>query len=378
MNTSIDNKITKLIIKGLVIATPGKLRKKIGQLDSDINNVNFRDIFMGSTQSKKIKIHNTTEDTIYISYPQKNLGIEFNIEPYGLSPAGYGELILHFDTKNHNYGKISEEILLHTKVNDKIILGKIYLHANIIEDFSTLSAEELAASPQISIKNKIITLKNLKQGELRTEKIEIENLGISNLHIRNIQTYRKEFTVEPTSLVVKAGSKNSFYVSITTPQHSPKIKTSITVISNDPDNSVVNITIMGEVDIPEGDKARSMVNEVSIEKAKSVLNSFKGQEDFVILDVRTEDEYNRGCIEGAVNLDVEKPDFIKMLKLLNTKKKYLIYCKSGIRSKLAVDLMSKMDFVNVYHMYEGIDGWMAERLELKDPNNLLFINKKLK
>ena len=345
------------------------MRKKIGQLDSDINSVNFKDVFMGSIISHKIKIYNTTEDTIYISYPKENVGIKLDINPYKLPPTAYGELVLHFDTKKHNYGKISEEIFLQTEINGKDKVGKIFLKANIIEDFSTLSAEELAALPQISIPNKTIILQNLKPDVLRTEEIEIKNLGSSNLYIRNIQTFNKTFTVEPTSFAINPGSKKSFHIRVTPAHHSERIKTSIAVISNDPNLSVLNITVIGEVDLPVNTK-NSMISEISIEKAEFILKSFKGQEDFVILDVRTEEEYKNGCIKNAVNLNFEDPAFVKMLKLFDTEKIYLVYCKSGYRSRLAIELMSNMNFKKIYHMFEGIDGWKAEHLELNDPNKL--------
>ncbi len=368
VNTSIDKKITKLIIKGFVIATPGKLRKKIGYLDSDMNSVDFGDILMGSILSQKIKIHNTTKDTIYISYPKENIGIQLEIDPYKLPPAAYGELVLHFDTKKQKFGTISDVIFLNTGISDQVKSGKIKIRANIIEDFSTLSAEELAASPQIFVQNETIILDDLKPGVLKTEKIVIENNGLRDLYIRNIQTYSKEFNIEPTELIINPGKKASFGLSIKPENYALKLKTSISIVSNDPKRSIIKLTVLGEVNIPESDKARSVINEISIEKAKFILKSFKGQEDFVILDVRTEEEYNSGCIEGAVNLDVEKPDFTKMLKLFDTEKIYLVYCKSGYRSRKAIELMNKINFTQIYHMFEGIDGWKAEHLELKEPN----------
>ncbi|RLC48272.1 MAG: hypothetical protein DRI23_10565 [Candidatus Cloacimonadota bacterium] len=351
-----------------MIATPGKLRKKIGYLDSDMNSVDFGDILMGSILSQKIKIHNTTKDTIYISYPKENIGIQLEIDPYKLPPAAYGELVLHFDTKKQKFGTISDVIFLNTGISDQVKSGKIKIRANIIEDFSTLSAEELAASPQIFVQNETIILDDLKPGVLKTEKIVIENNGLRDLYIRNIQTYSKEFNIEPTELIINPGKKASFGLSIKPENYASKLKTSISIVSNDPKRSIIKLTVLGEVNIPESDKARSVINEISIEKAKFILKSFKGQEDFVILDVRTEEEYNSGCIEGAVNLDVEKPDFTKMLKLFDTEKIYLVYCKSGYRSRKAIELMNKINFTQIYHMFEGIDGWKAEHLELKEPN----------
>ena len=57
----------------------------------------------------------------------------------------------------------------------------------------------------------------------------------------------------------------------------------------------------------------------------------------VILDVRTEDEWNQGIIPGAINIDIYKGQgFIYQVDELDKFKTYYIYCRSGGRSGQAV------------------------------------------
>ncbi len=182
------------------MATPGKLRKKIGPLDADKNKMNLGAIFVGSHHTTEIKIHNTTEETLYISYSGSSdlEGLEIIIDPAILHPAEYGKLVLVFNEKNQKYGKISKEILLDIEAEGQFWQGKIFFNANLVEDFSVLSAEEMANSPQISIKETMITIKSLKPGITRTETLEIGNTGFRDLYIHNIQTFNKQFYIEPT------------------------------------------------------------------------------------------------------------------------------------------------------------------------------------
>jgi rhodanese-related sulfurtransferase len=70
-------------------------------------------------------------------------------------------------------------------------------------------------------------------------------------------------------------------------------------------------------------------------------------ENTIILDVRTPAEYNEGHLEGAVNLDVQAPNFLILLGQLPTDGDYIVYCKSGNRSGQATQVMTTKGFTNV-------------------------------
>lgn len=369
--TSIDNTIIKLVTIGYVIATPGKLRKHIGPLDADNDQINLGEMFLGTKQTKVIKIHNTEEDPMHITLRGEYDGIEVEIEPSILAPAKYGNLLVHFNSENKKYGKNSETIQFDIKFADENLSGGLTLNTNIVEDFSKLTSEEKANPPKIKIlqdkRTRIIS--NLKLNELTTEVIELENMGTRDLHIRNIQSYDKMFNIKPTSFIIEPGKKGTFNVSVIPKGGGEKLKSIITIISNDPIQSVLNFTIIGKLDLPKGSITKNRAIDIPIGKAANLVTSSIGKDDFVILDVRTDDEFDNGCIEGAVNIDFNSSDFYKMLKLMDKSKTYLVYCQSGIRSKKAIEQMSEIGFKMIYHMHEGIEGWKAKRLELVDPNS---------
>ena len=302
-----------------------------------------------------------------ISIVEKLDGIEMEINPEILYPANYGELVIHFNSENRNFGNFATVIQFNLEYAGNQQLGNIFINANIIEDFSELTTAELANPPQISVNNKTLIIKDLNPEELRTEVIEVENIGTRDLHIRNIQTSDKRFSIAPSKFVVNPGKKSSFNISIKPDDSIKKLKSIITIISNDPMQSIINFTIVGEVDLPEGSSAKEMVIEIQVGKAKNIIHSNLGKDEFVILDVRTEEEYSNGYIENAINLNFYDTNFKKMLKLMDKQKTYLVYCQSGIRSKKTVDFMSEMGYKKIYHMHEGIAGWEAMQMKLIAP-----------
>ena len=88
-------------------------------------------------------------------------------------------------------------------------------------------------------------------------------------------------------------------------------------------------------------------------------------EESVIIDVRTDDEFSTGYIEGAVNIDFYMGNkFISEIDKLDKSKSYFIYCKSGARSGQTCELMKQKDFKKVYNLEGGILGWTGELEEL--------------
>jgi rhodanese-related sulfurtransferase len=58
-----------------------------------------------------------------------------------------------------------------------------------------------------------------------------------------------------------------------------------------------------------------------------------------IIDVRTPAEFSSGHVEGAVNYDVQSPQFAAQIATLDADGEYLVYCRSGNRSQAAAAQM---------------------------------------
>lgn len=85
-------------------------------------------------------------------------------------------------------------------------------------------------------------------------------------------------------------------------------------------------------------------------------------ENVVLLDVRTPQEFATGHIPNATNLNYNDPNFAQNVNALDKSKTYLVYCKSGVRSGNAANLMQSSGFNTIYTLQGGIMGW-SEPLE---------------
>lgn len=81
-----------------------------------------------------------------------------------------------------------------------------------------------------------------------------------------------------------------------------------------------------------------------------------------VIDVRRPDEFAAGHIEGAVNYNVEGPDFATQIAALDPSGVYAVYCHSGNRSQVAVAAMADAGITGIYELQTGIAGWEAAGL----------------
>lgn len=95
---------------------------------------------------------------------------------------------------------------------------------------------------------------------------------------------------------------------------------------------------------------------ITAAEAKEIMDTETG---YVILDVRTEEEFAEGHIEGAILIPndeiAEKAEGI----LTDKDQKILVYCRSGRRSKLAAEALLALGYTNVWE-FGGIIDWPYE------------------
>jgi rhodanese-related sulfurtransferase len=106
---------------------------------------------------------------------------------------------------------------------------------------------------------------------------------------------------------------------------------------------------------PHGEKSpvAKGVKNVGVEE----FDKLRAGKNAVVLDVRTEKEFNSGHIPGAINLDYNSPDFGKKVGELDKSKTYLVHCAGGVRSAKACSVMDKIAFTNVVNLAPGFKGW---------------------
>jgi len=77
-----------------------------------------------------------------------------------------------------------------------------------------------------------------------------------------------------------------------------------------------------------------------------------------LVDVRTIDEYASGTIGQAIQIDITSPYFIKNArKKLDKSRPVAVFCRSGVRSMRAAQMMGKEGFPVIYNLKGGILAW---------------------
>jgi rhodanese-related sulfurtransferase len=106
-------------------------------------------------------------------------------------------------------------------------------------------------------------------------------------------------------------------------------------------------------------------NDVSVVEAYDLIVENRSNPKFIVLDVRTPQEFAESRLENALNLDYHSNNFEAEISKLSRDGKYLVYCRSGRRSSNAVKLMDNLGFKDVKNMQGGITKWTNKGLPVK-------------
>ena len=111
-------------------------------------------------------------------------------------------------------------------------------------------------------------------------------------------------------------------------------------------------------DLNSADSNNTSVQDYSIIDVVSAHDIIEN-EDVVIIDVRSKNEYNTGYIENAINIPVDSIQY-KIGNIVPDKdKKILLYCRSGARAQEAAKKLASLGYSNVYS-FGGIVDWPYE------------------
>jgi len=85
------------------------------------------------------------------------------------------------------------------------------------------------------------------------------------------------------------------------------------------------------------------------------------QNDYIIVDVRTPEEFANGALPKAINISVTSLNFPFEINKLDKTKAVMIYCKAGSRSARAAVAMKALGFDKIYELEGGYMAWEAAK-----------------
>lgn len=93
----------------------------------------------------------------------------------------------------------------------------------------------------------------------------------------------------------------------------------------------------------------------------SEFQKFESLSKKTLLDVRTPQEFDKGHVEGARNIDYFSKSFKSELDKLDKSIPVYVYCRSGGRSAKAMQIMKEMGFVTIYNLQGGFLAWSQKK-----------------
>ena len=105
----------------------------------------------------------------------------------------------------------------------------------------------------------------------------------------------------------------------------------------------------------ENDQEAVYMN-ITAEEAKQIMDSEDG---YIILDARTQEEYDQGHIPGAIQISHDEITEKAEEVLTDKDQLILVYCRSGRRSKIAAEALVELGYTNIKE-FGGIIDWPYE------------------
>ena len=91
----------------------------------------------------------------------------------------------------------------------------------------------------------------------------------------------------------------------------------------------------------------------------AAITQMAEEDNFILLDVRTPEEFADGHIPGALNIPNESIGENDIAELPDKEQRIYVYCRSGNRSKKASEALVALEYTNVYE-FGGINDWPGE------------------
>lgn len=110
---------------------------------------------------------------------------------------------------------------------------------------------------------------------------------------------------------------------------------------------------------------KKKIDDIDILEAYDLIVENESNPEFIILDVRTPEEFAENRIETAINIDYRSNNFKYEISKLERNRKYLVYCRSGVRSADAVKIMMELGFNDVKNVKGGITKWINKGLPIR-------------
>jgi hypothetical protein len=258
--TNAKPQVHVLVIKGEVI----QREKTIEELFTfPVGPVRFESIHLAFTNIKKtekkirvMQIINTSSAPVKVEFDQLPPHLSLKVNPETLKPNQKGIVEGTYDaTKNNGWGTVTD--LVKVKINGAVQENVYYyVSANLVEDFSSLTREQLENAPVFNIASTNFDIGKMPGATTKEVEFKFTNSGKNDLYIRHVKSTCGCTAVEQglVGKPIKPGQSSSIKAIFNSGGYKGQVTKAIYVYTNDPKKSEVVLMLTANVDAPPATK----------------------------------------------------------------------------------------------------------------------------
>lgn len=252
--TNTQPEVTIIVIKGEV--TPRE--KTIEEIFTfPVGGVRFESPQLAFTNVKKtekkirvLPVINPSAVPVKIEFDQIPAHLTIKATPETLKPGQKGLIEGTYDaTKNAGWGNVSDmiKVKLNGVVQENVYF---YISANLVEDFSSMTKEDLLNAPVLKLETNAVDLGKMKGSSQSDVEFKFTNAGKKDLIIRHVKSTCGCTAVQQGSqgVGIKPGQSSSIKATFNSGGYSGKVTKAIYIYTNDPKNSEVVLMLNADVE----------------------------------------------------------------------------------------------------------------------------------
>jgi hypothetical protein len=254
VNSNAAEPSVKLIVRGVVI--PGQVvsdvfKYSIGDVRLETIYAAFGEVYKGKTDTFMVKVFNTNQDEpVRLSFRQLPPQITARFIPESIDPQQEGRIELVYrtsDVKDWDYVVNRADLLVNGQA---LANSKISFTINIKEDFSEMTAVDLAMAPRVAFDQQQYDFGPISADTLVEHAFTLHNTGKTDLFIRKVTASCGCTAVQPVMTQIKPGDSTTIKAVFNSRGRLGEQKKAITVITNDPRQAKTILWILGNVAKP--------------------------------------------------------------------------------------------------------------------------------
>lgn len=252
--------VVVLVIKGEVVPREKTVEElftfPVGAIRFESNHMAFTNIKKTEKKIRVMQLVNTSNAPVKVEFTGLPAHLALKSNPETLKPGQKGMVEGTYDAnKNAGWGNVNDmvKISLNGVPQENVYY---YVSANLVEDFSSLSKDQLENAPVFKVASTTVDLGKIKGATQNEVEFKFTNEGKSDLILRHVRASCGCTAVQQGNqgVGIKAGQSSSIKATFNSGSYKGKVTKAIYVYTNDPKNSEVVLMLSADVEQPETTK----------------------------------------------------------------------------------------------------------------------------